>query len=269
MVLALHALWTPITLLLFGLWARPRCNPLADGASVLLTASSTRGGRTALWLGVAVLAANFLECLAEPALARALGYDLTPWVHSIEGDAVERVQATLPRLLVTPLVWFYVSGYIAALILPPAVWTLEERWGAVRATVAAYLFNYLLALPFYLFAPVTEVGWSPLSNAIPMLDEALPGLSGAVRVGSGLDNCLPSLHTSMTTTAAVLAWVHGGPRLRWIAGVCALATAYAVMALGVHWALDVVTGVPFGALCAGLGLAWARRVERRRAAGGS
>ena len=63
MLVLLHALWTPITLLLFVLIARPRSNPLKTLAEGLLATLSTRGGRRVLWLGVAVLAFNGLECL--------------------------------------------------------------------------------------------------------------------------------------------------------------------------------------------------------------
>ncbi|MEM7309076.1 MAG: phosphatase PAP2 family protein [Planctomycetota bacterium] len=262
MLLLLHALWTPITLLLFVLVVRPSSNPLALVAEALHVATSTRGGKLVLWIAAATIGANFLECLIEPWLAGALGYDLTAWVRSVEGATVERVQGTLPAALVPVAVWFYLAGYVAGLLTPATVWTVETRFAAAAALVAGYVANYAIGLPFYFFAPVQEVAWSGLSDAKPLLDAAFPGLSGETRVGSGLDNCLPSLHVSLTWTAFFIALARGESAMRWFTGVVAVLTAYAVMALGIHWALDVGTGVVLGAACAGIGLLWARRRER-------
>jgi hypothetical protein len=259
MLVLLHALWTPITLLLFVLLARPRSNPLQTLAEGLLAALSTPGGRRVLWLGVAVLGANSLECLLEPWLARTLPYDLTAWVRSVEGNAVERVQATLPAALFSLTGWFYLSGFVAGLLLPAVVWAAEERFEAVRALVLAYLANYALALPFYLFFPVREAAWSGVSDALPLLEALYPGVSAETRVASALDNCFPSLHASLTASAFVVALVHGDRALRLVTGAIALATAYVVVALGIHWALDAAAGLPFGALCAWIGLRAARR----------
>jgi hypothetical protein len=254
MLVLLHALWTPITLVLFVLCARPRSNPLQTVAQCLLTATSTRGGRRVLWLGVLILAANALECVFEPALARALGYDLTAWVRSVEGAAVERGQATLPRALLPAAGWFYLSGFVAGLLLPAVVWTAESRFDAVRALVLAYLANYLLALPCYLFVPVREVGWSGLSDARPLLEALYAGISAETRPASALDNCLPSLHASLTASAWAVALAFGDRALRWVTGVIAALTAYVIVALGIHWALDAVVGVPFGVVCAWIGV---------------
>ena len=266
MLVLLHALWTPITLLFFVLLARPRSNPLKTLAEGLLATLSTRGGRRVLWLGVAVLALNGLECLCEPWLARHLPYDLTAWVRSVEGAAVERAQATLPVALLAAAGWFYLSGFVAGLLAPVLVWAAEERFEAVRALVGAYVGNYALALPFYLFFPVREAAWSGLSDALPLLDALYPGVSAETRVESALDNCFPSLHVSLTVSAFVVALIHGDRALRLFTGAVALLTAYVVVALGIHWALDVAAGVPFGALCAWIGLRLARRNARSPAA---
>ncbi len=258
----IHALWTPITLVFFVLIARPRANPLADVADALHTGISTRGGKLVLGAGLLITGANFFECLFEPWLASALGYDLTAWVRSVEGDLVERWQAVVPLALVPLLGWFYLSGYLAGLLAPAVVWTVQRDHRAIATLVFAYGANYVLALPFYLFFPVQEVGWSTLSQAVPLMDTVWPGIAGQTRVGSGLDNCFPSLHVSMTCTAFAVALRHGPATLRWLAGAVAVGTGWVVVALGIHWALDVAAGVPFGFLCAFVGATVARRYSR-------
>ena len=266
MLFVLHALWTPITIILFVLLARPRSNPLANLAEAILTATSTRGGRLILFLAVLVIGINFVECIFEPAISGALGYDLTAWVRSVEGATVERVQATLPKALVPALGWFYLSGYIATLVAPAVVWTAEGRWRPVAALATGFGANYALGVFFYFFFPVREVAWSGLSNAAPLLEALFPGISAETRMGSALDNCFPSLHVSMTCTVFFVALTTKDVAVKRMAGIAAALTAYAVMALGIHWALDVVSGVLFAGLCAGIGIVLGPRLWKRNPA---
>ena len=167
-----------------------------------------------------------------------------------------RVQDALPAVLVLPLALFYTVGYIALLALPPLVWhaasPVREPWGPhpTATYLAGFAANYALALPFYLFAPVREAAWSGLSRAEPLLEVLGDGFTRELRAASALDNCLPSLHVSCLVTALLLVR-HVGPR-RLVAVLWAgtLATAWCVLALGVHWVTDVVLSVPFGLLCA-------------------
>ena len=79
-----------------------------------------------------------------------------------------------------------------------------------------------------------------------------------------MDNCFPSLHVSMTTSILWLARRHGPPGMVRLAWFVALGTAFTVVALGVHWALDVASGVPFGILCGALGARLARFASTAR-----
>lgn len=249
----LHATWTPVFVLLFIWLARPRGNPLVDLVTATRRGILTKGGRLTLFVFLGTLGVNFIECVFDPAISASLPYEMTSWVRSIEGDLVERVQTTLPEWSIAPSGLIYLSGYIAMIIAPLVTWTIAKRPGPLAGFTAGFLFNYLLALPFYFLFPVDEVGWSALSDALPLLDTPWPGLSAELRSGSALDNCFPSLHVSVTTTVAWFAMRHGPTSLRILAVAMAVVTAYLVMALGVHWGLDVVVGVPFGILCALLG----------------
>jgi membrane-associated phospholipid phosphatase len=263
-LLLLHALWTPITVVLFVLLARPRSNPLQRIASALLVATATRGGRRALAAVALTVVANALECAVDPWISARLGYDLTPWVASLEGDLVARVQATLPPALAPALGWFYLSGFVAGLVAPALVWADERRFHAVRALVIGGVATYALAFVAYALVPVREAAWSGLSTAAPLLERVYPGLSAALRAGSGLDNCMPSLHVSLTVTALAVVAARrrrGDRALLGLAAAVALLTAYATVALGVHWVLDVAAGVPFGLACAWIGLAASPRVS--------
>jgi len=280
----IEVLGTPLLLLLLVLLARTARENAAAGAycpaavkrglstwgGAMLWFWTTRAGLGTLALLAAVLAANVLQSGLDPALTRALGYDLTGAMHALEGDAVAALQRALLPLVPEPalraLGVFYLAGFVATMLLPLALFHGPGPGCATvrRAWLSVFVVSYALAQPFYAFAPVVEVGWSELATARPLLDELWPRMTPALRGGSALDNCLPSLHVSCT----VAAWWCGrrltraglpARGLRRAAGSSAALTTAVVLLLGIHWLVDAAAGVAFGIACAELGL----RVSRR------
>lgn len=258
------------------LWlAAPRAGLLAPDAAAWATArwlARTRGGRRAAAVLLVLLVLDVVEAVLDPRVSAWLGYDLTPRVHALEGDLVARLQAPFLagplHALVLPLALFYLGGFVAALMLPLVAWTAAGDARARRAWIAALVATYVLAAVPYLFLPVTEAGWWRGSGVRPLVEEVLPGVTAALRSGSALDNCLPSLHVSMTVSAWWLARRHGPPALARVTLAVALLMAAAVLVLGVHWVADVVTGIPFGLVCAAVGERVGERVAARVAARG-
>ena len=267
----IYAVGLPLFLTLYAALALPGRNPLLVLGSAVRGALTAPGLRLTL-VGALVLAAAALQAGIDPAVSAWLGYDLTGWVASIEGELVVRVQETLPDWAVGAVSLFYLPGYVGYLALPPIVWcalraepliTSPNTDGATSGYAAGFALNFALALPFYFFFPVQEVAWSGLSAAEPLMERVFPGISDAVRVGSALDNCFPSLHVSCTVTALWFARRFGPRSFARLAWALTVGTAWTVMALGIHWGLDVVTGVAHGLVCAHLGLRLGPALERR------
>ena len=59
---------------------------------------------------------------------------------------------------------------------------------------------------------------------------------------SGLDNCFPSLHTSMSVTLALIAVRSKSRLFGQIVSVCAGIIVFSIFYLGIHWFLDAVAG---------------------------
>jgi membrane-associated phospholipid phosphatase len=241
-------------------------NPFPSLARGVRAAWSSRGGRRVVALAGVAIVGITLESVLDPRVTGLLGYDLTRAVQAVEGELVARVQSTLPASAVDAASWVYMAGYVAALLAPLFVGFGAEDAGDERRAHAtavyalAFAANLALALPFYLFVPVQEVAWSGLSAARPLLEQTWPGVTADLRAGSALDNCFPSLHVSCTLTAALVARRSGPRALALSSALFALATAYAVMALGIHWALDVAAAAPFAWVCVRAGRALAPRV---------
>jgi hypothetical protein len=122
----------------------------------------------------------------------------------------------------------------------------------------AVTFNYLAALPFFLFLPVPERWAYPAAKAPLMSDLLSTRLIEIVRPISGLDNCFPSMHVALSAQVIMLAY---WSRSRWrhsvlcLGGTVILSTFY----LGIHWVPDLVMGLA----TAGLSFALAVRLNRR------
>jgi len=233
----------------------------------LYDACTTPGGHVALAWILGILLFNVWETSVDPVLGPTLGLDFTPWIHAVEGDLVVRLQGLLLGHALAPFwVWLYIFGYPALLLVPAIVLHAQGRRQLLRAYIGAFLFNYVFALPFYLFAPVVESGLSHLAGADPILEQVWPQLLGLLRSSSAPDNCFPSLHTSCSLTAAFFCLRHGPARLARTVSLLALLIVASIYALGVHWVLDGVAGLALALLAVRLGPALAERLTEPGAA---
>ncbi|MMZ61443.1 undecaprenyl pyrophosphate phosphatase [compost metagenome] len=125
------------------------------------------------------------------------------------------------------------------------------------------MINYLIAIPFYLLFPVNEV-WSfaPSGASLYML-EAFPEFNTIYRPLSGINNCFPSLHTSISVTVAILAVRSGNRRWATIAVSSAAIIVFSIFYLGIHWLTDMLGGLILASIASSLGLKWADRFQDR------
>jgi membrane-associated phospholipid phosphatase len=234
--------------------AARRGSPLAlfgRGAVRILTARRYLVPFLAL---MGMVAADVVETSFDDSLRGALGYDLTGAIHAIEGDLGSKAQL----LASTPLTWGFTAVYIVLLpalaCAPLALWASEEKLAAYRALAFALLLNYLIAIPFYFFFPVREM-WSGNPGAVKLLmDRVSPALMEAYRANSALDNCFPSLHTSLAFTVPLIVRRVERGLLVAVAWCAAAAVAASTIYLGIHWISDVLAGCVLALVAARLAL---------------
>ncbi|KKO52314.1 phosphoesterase PA-phosphatase [Paenibacillus sp. DMB20] len=190
--------------------------------------------------------------------------DFTPMIFQWEGSFVRHLQDFFYSPWITPvLAYFYLLVFQALIIGSLGVYLIQQNKALVYSTCYAILINYAIAIPFYLLFPVNEV-WSypPAGVTFHMLD-VFPDFETIYRPLSGLDNCFPSLHTSLSMTMALLSFRSGNKRWMIITGVSAALIIFSIFYLGIHWASDMFAGLVLSFLASAAGIYLGRLTHAR------
>ena len=158
------------------------------------------------------------------------------------------------------LAYFFVFPLIG-IGLAVALTCHREAW-PLRVFARALAIDYGVSLPFFLFFPIPERWAYPDSGAILLSDRWSAALIEAMRPMSGLDNCFPSFHVSMSVVMVGVAFL-AGVRFRNAVAALGLAVVVSTFGLGIHWLPDIVTGAAVGVLAVALALRLEGRGRRR------
>jgi len=139
--------------------------------------------------------------------------------------------------------YFFVFPLLMLLVAVALARRADEA--GYRVLVVAVVVDYLIALPFYLLFPVPERWSFAESSAVMLSDRWTSGLIEAVRPFSGLDNCFPSFHVSLTVIAVACCFRYR-MTLRWTSLVLGLTVLLSTWMLGIHWLADIVAGAAAG-----------------------
>lgn len=237
-----------------------RTNPLHPASAFVRHLWTSRAYALHFIALLLVLIMNKYELKIEQAMSLTVNF--TEFVAALEGDIVLWIQQTFEHEWLTPLlVFFYVIVLQAILIVSVALYTYRRQFQLYYAFCYAIILNYLIAIPFYLFVPVQEV-WSFEPSGVRFLMLAsYPTFEETYRNLSGLDNCFPSLHTSLSVTMALLARRSGLRSWAWFTGISAVIIIFSIFYLGIHWVTDMIGGLLLGILAASVGM---RLGERTR-----
>ncbi len=178
-----------------------------------------------------------------------VGWNITGWIETIEGDFVVFVQSFQTELLTTYFSYIYVHGYVFLLGFPLVAYVALENQRRFRELVVAYGLNYMLGTVLY----VAFIAFGPRNVGLVdgLLYTTFPQFQFLTSEINNPTNVFPSLHTSLSVTAAIFAYKTREVYPAWLplAVVLAVSVVISTMYLGIHWAIDVVAGIALAAVC--------------------
>ena len=173
--------------------------------------------------------------------------DMTPYVYAIEGDIVLWIQEGFRNdFLDVALTHFYVMGFMtatfASFIYPIY---FDDRHMADRVSLSMF-WVYILAIPFYLFFNVRVTG-----DYIPLMDtiayDLTPEIHNWFTRIDPFTNGMPSLHIGLPFAIwlTMTRWDEDGRWLKFrrLLVVFLAITAFSILYLGIHWAIDILGGM--------------------------
>ncbi|MEP6767765.1 MAG: CHAT domain-containing protein [Acidobacteriota bacterium] len=266
------ALTVPVPAVDVASTARVPPRPVPEGAPEDLTGAEPLATVEAAsaWRGPAILLAivflaNLVETSTETWLQTRydLGLDsshrIAYAVHSLEGRVTFENHDLADPIAIYgySIAYFFLFPLLAAGVAVALARRRDPR--AFRLFAVAVAIDYLVSLPFFLFFPVPERWAFPDSGAMLLSDRWSSRLIEVIRPISGLDNCFPSSHVSLTVILIAFCYLY---RLRFRAVVLALgiAVTLSTFVLGIHWIADILAGVSAGVLSVSL----ARIADRKR-----
>jgi membrane-associated phospholipid phosphatase len=258
-----HIVLYTVVLVVILIWVGARRNPIM--ALVEVGKEMLRSYKFLILVAgmFGVLALNKYELQIEEKMH--LVTDYTPFIFGLEGHFVRAVQDLFYSPWLTPIiVFFYIFMLQSVLAASLGVYLLDKNRVMLYATCYAIIINYAIAIPFYLYFPVNEV-WSylPADVKFTMLD-VFPKFEQEYRPLSGLNNCFPSLHTSISVTMALLAFRSGNRRWMLITSVSAVLIVFGIFYLGIHWLTDMIGGTLLAVLATTVGVQLAKLTLRGR-----
>jgi membrane-associated phospholipid phosphatase len=187
--------------------------------------------------------------------------DFTPYIYSLEGNFVSWFQHLFMSDTVSTItIFIYVLIFPTLMITSVFVYTYQKNYKMFYTVCYAIIINYLIAIPFYLFFSVSEV-WFVRPDVQALMMHAFPTFETDYRPTSGLMNCFPSLHTSISVSMAFLAIKYKNVFWSRFTIISCIGIIFSIFYLGIHWLTDMTGGLVLGVAAARLGI----RISESRA----
>ncbi|MBB3109927.1 membrane-associated phospholipid phosphatase [Paenibacillus phyllosphaerae] len=247
------AIYTTLTVIVL-LWYGARTNPFRIGGLFVKELTTSRSFLLHFAGLLAILFCNKIELKIENAYIDN-SVNFAGLFQSIEGNFVSNLQHTFENpILTTVLSFIYVVVFQSLMITSIGIYTYQDKTKRMFYAICyAIMINYFIAIPFFLFFPVDEVWYHDPTVRFLMLD-VFPNFETEYRALSGLNNCFPSLHTSISVTIAVLAIRSGNKRWAWFCSIICLCVLFSIFYLGIHWLIDMCGGLVLGLFASTVGL---------------
>ena len=160
-----------------------------------------------------------------------------------EGQLLANFQDFLNNSLLTEITtFFYIIIFVTLISTSFVLYFIQQDKHLFYTFIYAIGLNYLIAIPFYLFLPVNEV-WYVHNQVSFLIPEVYPDFETQYRNVSGLNNCFPSLHNSISLTLLFLSYKSNNRAFKWVMTGSVSIIMFSTIYLGIHWLTDMAAGV--------------------------
>lgn len=178
--------------------------------------------------------------LIDPITTEMVGTDFAPTIKSLEGNIIASFSQYWTPIVVSFFVLMYIAVYPFILWFSPLYFLIADEKKAMKTLAYGLLLIYIVALPFYLFLPITNV--YVFNNLGSALESTIPTVENFFYAVTTENNCLPSLHTAMTIMIAYSMSLTKNKKLTYLTYFIMITVIIAIIYLAIHWIVDIVTG---------------------------
>ena len=179
--------------------------------------------------------------IIDPITTNMIGRTFTSTIQLIEDGLVHWIS----QQWTTPLVYFFVFVYIG--LYPFMLWftllyfILVDEKKAMKTFAYSLVGIYAIALPFYLFVPITNVyNYYGTPSA---LNTVIPTIEQFFYTTTTTNNCFPSLHVALSLLLVKTVSLTTNKRFIYLTYFCAICVICSVIYLAIHWITDVIGGI--------------------------
>ncbi|MFQ6062871.1 MAG: phosphatase PAP2 family protein, partial [Methanosarcinales archaeon] len=170
-------------------------------------------------------------------------YNFTPYIYGIEDSLVAIFQSFVNTYLTYFMSFVYLIIFSFIICFNFIVLAYTDNMEAFEQFTIAFVINYLVAFPFYVFVPIKATGYA-IPNMEPLLYNLHPIIyQGCTIADPLLDNSFPSLHTSLSVTSMLIIYSTNLKRYKIFTAISTPLILFSIFYLGIHWILDAVAGI--------------------------
>ena len=193
-----------------------------------------------LIIGVVVI--HLLEVnILDTMTTNMIGDTFTPSIQFIEDGVVHWFSQLWTPVLIYFFVFVYIGLYPFMLWFTLLYFIMVNEKKAMKTFACSLVGIYAIALPFYLFVPITNVySYYGTPSALNMV---IPSIEQFFYTTTTTNNCFPSLHVAVSLLLVKTVSLTNNKRFIYLTYFCAICVICSVIYLAIHWITDVIGGI--------------------------